>query len=75
MTISRLIPKPIKKRLIRAIYLAKKPYEIRISNEPELHGKIAAVTGGSGTLVEQYVFSLVPLAQLSKYVVGQKSPL
>ena len=58
MIFSKLVPRSIKskirkrfeKTVVKTVYSATKPYELKISQTPELKDQIAVVTGGSGAI-------------------------
>lgn len=58
MFISRLVPRFIKnkikerfeKTVVKTVYSATKPYELFVSQTPEMTNQIAVVTGGSGAI-------------------------
>ena len=50
MKLISAVKQKLKKKLVRTIYTAAKPYEIQVGDQPKLAGKTAVVTGGSGAI-------------------------
>lgn len=72
--ITKLIPKKIrkilKKKFVKTIYTAEKPYEICIASTLPLEGKIAVVTGGSGAIGRAICFRIAAMGA-RVYVSGR----
>lgn len=64
-SLTALIPSSIKqklkKKLVRTVYSATKPYNLVCTTEPELTGKNAVITGGSGAIGRAISFRLAAM--------------